>query len=89
MNEATDITGPNLLQQYGCGPIRFSGHQDALHEGICSSTMSLTRLLPEHASGSRPLLDRSQMCCPSAGCRPSASMIRRTRSAPIICRWNF
>ena len=32
MNEATDIAGPNLLDQYGCGPIRFSGHQDALYE---------------------------------------------------------
>jgi len=33
MNEATDIVaGPNLLEQYGCAPIRFSGHQDALYE---------------------------------------------------------
>jgi starch phosphorylase len=33
MDEATDIVaGPNLLEQYGCGPIRFSGHQDALYE---------------------------------------------------------
>src|SRR6202795_3404825 len=33
MDEATDIVAsPNLLEQYGCGPIRFSGHQDALHE---------------------------------------------------------
>src|SRR2546421_11023455 len=32
MNEATDIAGPNLLEQYGCGPIRFSGHQHALYE---------------------------------------------------------
>jgi glycogen phosphorylase len=32
MNEATDIAGQNLLEQYGCGPIRFSGHQDALYE---------------------------------------------------------
>src|SRR6202047_4109295 len=23
---------PDLLEQYGCGPIRFSGHQDALYE---------------------------------------------------------
>jgi starch phosphorylase len=33
MNKATDVvTGPNLLEQYGCGPIRFSGHQDALYD---------------------------------------------------------
>jgi glycogen phosphorylase len=33
MNKPTDIVaGPNLLEQYGCGPIRFSGHQDALYE---------------------------------------------------------
>jgi len=24
--------GPDLLEQYGCGPIRFSGHRDALYE---------------------------------------------------------
>jgi starch phosphorylase len=32
MNEPTDIAHPNRLEQYGCGPIRFSGHQDALYE---------------------------------------------------------
>ena len=33
MNQAPEIvSGPNLLEQYGCGPIRFSGHQDALYE---------------------------------------------------------
>jgi phosphate acetyltransferase len=33
MNEAADIvSGPNLLERYGCGPIQVSGHQDALYE---------------------------------------------------------
>src|SRR5262252_2030600 len=33
MSEATNIVaGPDLLEQYGCGPIRFSGHSDALYE---------------------------------------------------------
>src|SRR5215471_15152940 len=33
MNGATDtVVEPNLLEQYGCGPIRFSGHGDALYE---------------------------------------------------------
>jgi starch phosphorylase len=32
MNEVTDISGPNLLAQYGCGPIQFSGTDDALYE---------------------------------------------------------
>jgi glycogen phosphorylase len=33
MNETTDIvTDSELLNQYGCGPIRFSGHRDALYE---------------------------------------------------------
>ena len=33
MNESADIAvAPNLLEQYGCGPIRFSGHHDALYE---------------------------------------------------------
>ena len=32
MNKATDIAGPNLLARYGCGPIQFSGTNDALYE---------------------------------------------------------
>src|SRR5215472_3852009 len=39
MNETSEITAPpqprsapDLLTQYGCGPIRFSGHSDALYE---------------------------------------------------------
>jgi len=33
MNEATNaIGGPSLLHQYGCGPIRFTDHNDALYE---------------------------------------------------------
>jgi glycogen phosphorylase len=33
MNESPKIVvAPNLLEQYGCGPIRFSGHHDALYE---------------------------------------------------------
>ncbi len=32
-DDTTSTEGrPNLLQQYRCGPIRFSGHQDALYE---------------------------------------------------------
>ncbi len=29
---ASSNPAPNLLTQYGCGPIRFSGHTDALYE---------------------------------------------------------
>ena len=32
MNEATDSVDPNLLERYGCGPIQFSGTNDALYE---------------------------------------------------------
>jgi starch phosphorylase len=33
MNEARNIVpDPDLLSQYGCGPIQFSGHTDALYE---------------------------------------------------------
>ena len=41
MKEFSEITspasprseaGPDLLTQYGCGPIRFSGNDDALYE---------------------------------------------------------
>jgi len=29
---AAEPTASELLEQYGCGPIRFSGHNDALFE---------------------------------------------------------
>jgi glycogen phosphorylase len=29
---AASAAAPDLLEQYGCGPIRFSGHNDALYE---------------------------------------------------------
>ena len=32
MNEATDSVDPKLLERYGCGPIQFSGTNDALYE---------------------------------------------------------
>ncbi len=33
MNESSNTAvAPNLLEQYGCGPIRFSGHHDGLYE---------------------------------------------------------
>jgi glycogen phosphorylase len=33
MNEPADsAVAPNLLEQYGCGPVRFSGHHDALYD---------------------------------------------------------
>jgi starch phosphorylase len=33
MNNAPDVgAGPDLLEQYGCGPIPFSGHHNALYE---------------------------------------------------------
>ena len=31
-HSADPKAGPDLLEQYGCGPIQFSGHQDALYE---------------------------------------------------------
>ena len=32
MKQATDIAGSNIPGQYGCGPIQFSGTDDALYE---------------------------------------------------------
>jgi starch phosphorylase len=90
MSEAADIvSGPNLLEQYGCGPIRFSGHQDALYErhllfdDIIDPVAAAAREQFEAAARSvRDVLSQR-------GCRPSASTIGRTRNASIICRWNF
>ena len=71
----TAVSVEQLLEQYGCGPIRFSGHNDALFERHCCSTMSSIRSRPGRASVSRPRPDRSGMCCRSAGSGPSAPTI--------------
>jgi hypothetical protein len=59
MNEVTDIVaGPNLLEQYGCGPIPFSGEQDALYERHLRFDHVIDPVDAEHASGLRRLPDR-------------------------------
>src|SRR6516162_259722 len=50
MSEATTVgTDPHLLDQYGCGPIRFSGTNDALYE----RHLLFDDIIPPAAAGAR------------------------------------
>src|SRR5215469_17040642 len=50
MSEGTTVgTGPDLLDQYGCGPIRFSGTNDALYE----RHLLFDDIIPPAAAGAR------------------------------------
>jgi glycogen phosphorylase len=90
MNEVKDIVnGTNLLDQYGCGPIRFSGHQDALYE----RHLLFDDVIDPVDAGAR---DRFEAVARSVRdvlsqrwVGPSVPTITKTRSASIICRWNF
>ena len=66
----------DLLKQYGCGPIRFSGTKTRFTSGICSLTMSSIRRRPGRANGSRRRPGRSGMCCRNVGCRPKRTYDR-------------
>jgi hypothetical protein len=59
---------PDPLTQYGCGPIRFSGHQDALYERHLLFDDVVAPGDAEPASGSRRLSDRSETLCHNVGC---------------------
>ena len=50
MSKAANIvTDPELLDQYGCGPIRFSGNNDALYE----RHLLFDDIIPPAAAGAR------------------------------------
>ena len=99
MNEAEDPvvqqwtdTGlrADLLQQYGCGPIRFSGTDDALYERhLLFDDVVAPDALPGLASASRRLPALSGMSFRSVGSAPKPLMKAQTRSAYTTCPWNF
>jgi len=63
---------PDLLTQYGCGPIRFSGHDDALYE----RHLLFDDVIDPLAAGGRERFEAaaglSGTCSRSAGSKPSA-----------------
>ena len=99
MNELSEITppppsppseaAPDLLEQYGCGPIRFSGHHDALYE----RHLLFDDVTDPSAAGGRERFEapqgRSGMYCLNVGLRLSEPMIGQIRSGSIIYRWSF
>ena len=78
-----------LLEQYGCGPVQFTGTNDALYE----RHLSLTTLWKQRRSARASVLRPSPAPCAiffrSDGCVPKRPMSARTPSAFTICRWNF
>ena len=91
MNDAPAIV-PNheLLSRYGCGPIRFSGHDDALYERhllfdnvVAPEEAGLRERFEAAAHSVRDVL--SQRWILTEG----HLRIGKTRSESIIFRWSF
>jgi glycogen phosphorylase len=60
-------TAAELLDQYGCGPIRFSGHHDALYERHLLFDDIIDPIAAGARSGLRPPHGRSGMYCHNVG----------------------
>jgi starch phosphorylase len=91
MNELGEIpsapqpqSAPDLLTQYGCGPIRLTGHNDALYE----RHLLFDDVVDPLAAGAR---ERFEAAARSVRDVLSQRWVRteRTLSASIISRWNF
>jgi starch phosphorylase len=90
MNEVAKIVpDPELLTRYGCGPIRFSGHDDALYE----RHLLFDDVVDISAAGAR---ERFEAAAHSVRDVLSQRWILtedtyagRTQSASTTYRWNF
>ena len=68
MNEVEQLVPDReLLTRYGCGPIRFSGRDDALYERHLLFDDVVAPKPPGRASASRRRRVRCAMCCRNAG----------------------
>ena len=65
-----------LFRQYGCGPVEFTGTDNAFTGGTCFSTMSSHRPLSAHASVSRHSPAPSAISSRNVGCSPRIPMER-------------
>ena len=76
-------------QQYGCGPIQFTGSEMRSTSGTCSSTTSSSRRPPLRATfrGVRPLGARHPLA--ALGAHRGHLQLARTPSASITSRWSF
>jgi len=80
---------PDLLTQYGCGPIRFSGHNDALYE----RHLLFDDIIAPATAGARERFEAVARSVRdyfrSVGSSRIAPTPGKTQSASTICRWSF
>jgi starch phosphorylase len=89
INIMTEGAPPELLTRYGCGPIQFSGHDDALYERhlLFDDVVAPEEAGPRErfeaiARSVRDVLSQRWMLT-------QGTLTGRTRSEYTICRWNF
>jgi glycogen phosphorylase len=79
----------DLLQQYGCGPIRFSGTDDALYE----RHLLFDDIVAPDAAGAREQYEATARSArdilSQRWVRTNRTYDREARSASIICLWNI
>ena len=77
-----------LLEQYGCGPIQFTGTGDALYE----RHLMFDNVVDAAAVGPRERYEAAARRCGtfsrSGGCSPSRRTSRRIPSASTISPWS-
>src|SRR6266436_5605341 len=81
-------TVQDLLQQYGCGPIQFSGTNDALYE----RHLLFDDIVAPAAAGAREQFEaaaRRGISFHNVGCGHKAPTTARTRSVSTTCPWNI
>jgi hypothetical protein len=82
-------TTRDLLRQYGCGPIQFSGTNDALYE----RHLLFDDIVAPTAAGVREQIEAAARSARTSfrnvGCGHKALTITRTRNGSTTCQWNF
>ena len=78
-----------ILQQYGVGPIQFSGTNDALYERHLTFDHVVDVKKANSGSSLKQRHIRSAISFHNAGSGPRTPMSRRIPSGCITCRWNF
>ena len=85
-NEANRLE--ELLEQYGCGPVQFSGSGNASYERHLIFDNVIRRQPPSRANVSRRWPARCATSCLNAGSAPKNTTPGKTPSAFTISRWS-
>lgn len=82
-------TRQDLLRQYGCGPIQFSGTNDALYE----RHLLFDDIVAPTAAGAREQFEAAARSARESfhnvGCGRTAPTTARIRNESTTCLWNF